>query len=173
MHCTEQNNTTLFVHGLKLWYHVLPPGKLHNPGNLAIGTMNFPSHFPPFLGFPFMHISSWVYPLGSRRWCWVGSWLQGFGMGQLVCSLSLPPGLLLAFPSVPIPACWLGFGRERLLLHPVPGRYTLLQGIASGCANKPLFPISRQHQPLLCLPPLQWCREEKGSPVYLTLLCPL
>lgn len=75
---------------------------------------------------------------------------QGFGMGELMCSLSLPPGLLLAFPSVPIPTCWLGFGRERLLLHPLLGRCSLLQGSASGCANKPLFPASR-----LCLPPLQ------------------
>lgn len=46
-------------------------------------------------------------------------------------------------------------------------------GSASGCANKPLFPVNRQHQPPLCLPPLQSCREEKGSLVYLTLLCPL
>lgn len=52
--CSGQNNTTLFVHGLKLWYHVLPSRKLHSSGNLAITTMNLTSLaiFLLFLVFP-------------------------------------------------------------------------------------------------------------------------
>lgn len=49
-----QNNTSLFVHGLKLWYHVVLSRKLHSSGNLAIGIMNITSLaiFLLFLVFP-------------------------------------------------------------------------------------------------------------------------
>lgn len=175
LHCSGQNNTTLFVHGLKLWYHVLPPRKLHSSGNLATGTMNFTSRaiFLLFYVFP-----SCTFLL--RFVLWVAGSDAGWEAG--------PRGLgwersCAAFPSLQ-DCCWHSLQcRSQPSGRGLAGRgfcYTLfLAGMLSfrtvplAVLTNPYFPVSKQHQPRLRLSPLQHCREEKGSSDYLILLCPL
>lgn len=137
----------------------------------------FPSHFPPFLCFPFTCICFLVYPLSGRRWCWCWRWAGSWPLGiweRRAWVQPFPPSRAAAgTPSGADPNLPAGVWWGEASATPRSWRVCSPLGCVVPLAVLPnhRFPVSRQYQPWPF--PCLLCRnaEKKRAPWFICLSC--